>query len=51
MHPKDIGLSYDAIAHLWREAPIQSNGLPQLERALRFASQCALAALAALLSI
>lgn len=40
MHPKDIGLSYDAIAHLWREAPIQSNGLPQLERVLRFASQC-----------
>ena len=40
MHPKDIGLSYDAIAHLWHEAPIQSNGLPQLERALRFASQC-----------
>ena len=40
MHPKEIGNSYDAIAHIWRAPPIQSNGLPQLERGLRFANHC-----------
>ena len=37
MHPKETGQGYDAIAHIWREAPIQANGIPQLERALGFA--------------
>ncbi len=32
MHPKEIGQSYDASAHIWREPPIQSDGVPQLER-------------------
>jgi hypothetical protein len=27
MHPKEIGNSYDAIAHIWREPRIQSNAL------------------------
>ena len=40
MHPKEIGHSYDAIAHIWREPRIQSYGVPQLERALGFASHC-----------
>ncbi|PTR15991.1 methyltransferase family protein [Nitrosospira sp. Nsp2] len=37
MHLKETGQSYDAIAHIWREDRIQSNGIPQLERAIRFA--------------
>lgn len=36
MHPEDIGRSYDAIAHRWQEPDLQSNGIPQFERAIRF---------------
>jgi len=36
MHPDDIGRSYDTIAAKWREPHIQSNGIAQVERAIRF---------------
>ena len=37
MHPKEIGQNYDLIAHFGREDRLQANGIPQLERAIRFA--------------
>jgi 2-polyprenyl-3-methyl-5-hydroxy-6-metoxy-1,4-benzoquinol methylase len=37
MHPKEVGQNYDLIADLWREDRMQANGIPQLERAIRFA--------------
>lgn len=36
MSPKETGRSYDAIAHRWQSPQLQSNGIPQLERALQF---------------
>jgi SAM-dependent methyltransferase len=36
MRQDEIGQSYDAIAHLWREPYIQSIGMSQLDRALKF---------------
>ena len=36
MRPDEIGQSYDTIAHLWREPHIQSIGMSQLDRALKF---------------
>ena len=36
MRPDEIGRSYDAIAHRWQQPELQSNGIPQIERALRF---------------
>lgn len=36
MRPDEIGRGYDTIAHIWQEPRIQSNGLPQLERAIKF---------------
>ena len=36
MRPVEIGQSYDTIAHLWREPHIQSIGMSQLDRALKF---------------
>jgi hypothetical protein len=42
MHLKEIGKSYDAIAHIWREDRIQSNGISQVERPIRFARIAAL---------
>jgi len=36
MQPKEIGRSYDTIAHVWQEPHIQSNGIPQFERAIKF---------------
>ncbi len=36
MQPNEIGRNYDTIAHVWQEPTIQSNGLPQFERAIKF---------------
>jgi SAM-dependent methyltransferase len=36
MRPNAIGRSYDTIAHVWQEPQIQSVGISQLERALKF---------------
>lgn len=36
MHPREIGRNYDEIAHIWQESHIQSNGIPQFERAIKF---------------
>jgi|SRR5947209_668422 len=36
MRPDEIGRSYDTIAHLWQEPGLQSNGIPQHERAIKF---------------
>jgi len=36
MDPHEIGRSYDSIAYLWREPHLQSNGISQFERAIRF---------------
>ena len=36
MQPNEIGRSYDTIAHVWQEPQIQSNGIAQLERAVKF---------------
>ena len=36
MEPEIIGNSYDQIAEKWRDLPIQSYGMAQLERAVRF---------------
>ena len=36
MKPIEIGHSYDAIAHVWQESHIQSNGIAQFERAIQF---------------
>ena len=36
MQPNEIGRSYDTIAHVWQEPNIQSNGIPQFERAIKF---------------
>ena len=36
MRPNEIGRSYDTIAHVWQEPQIQSVGIPELERALKF---------------
>ena len=38
MNPTEIGRSYDAIAHVWQEPQIQSNGIRQFERALQFST-------------
>ncbi len=39
MHPNEIGRSYDQIAHIWQESHIQSNGIPQFERAIKFTKE------------
>ncbi len=36
MQPNEIGRSYDTIAHVWQEPNIQSNGISQFERAIKF---------------
>jgi SAM-dependent methyltransferase len=36
MRPDEIGRSYDAIANVWQEPHIQSNGIVQIERAIQF---------------
>jgi SAM-dependent methyltransferase len=36
MQPNEIGRSYDTIADDWQKPHIQSNGIPQLERAIKF---------------
>ncbi len=36
MQPNEIGRSYDTITNVWQESAIQSNGIPQLERAIQF---------------
>ncbi len=36
MQPEDVGRSYDEIAHRWQDPVLQSNGIAQHERALRF---------------
>ena len=44
MQPDEIARSYDSIAHVWREPHIQSSGISQFERAIRFTTirKCAL---------
>jgi SAM-dependent methyltransferase len=37
MQPEEIGRSYDTIAHVWQESNIQSNGISEFERAIKFA--------------
>jgi SAM-dependent methyltransferase len=36
LRPQEIGRSYDQLASKWQEAHLQTNGLPQFERAIRF---------------
>jgi len=36
MQPNEIGRNYDTIAHVWQGPTIQSNGIPQFERAIKF---------------
>ena len=36
MQPNEIGRSYDTIANVWQEPHIQSNGIAQFERAIKF---------------
>ncbi len=36
MDPAEIGRSYDEIAHVWLEPHLQTNGIAQFERAIRF---------------
>ncbi|HWB60608.1 MAG TPA: class I SAM-dependent methyltransferase [Chthoniobacteraceae bacterium] len=38
MQPEDTGRSYDTIAGQWRAPHLQTNGIAQMERALRFAA-------------
>ncbi len=36
MHPSEIAASYDTIAHRWLEPHLETNGIPQHQRALQF---------------
>ncbi|GEM_PF-2170305 len=36
MSPSELAKSYDAIAHVWQEPHLQTNGIVPFERALRF---------------
>jgi SAM-dependent methyltransferase len=39
MTPTALARSYDEIAHVWQEPHIQTNGIPQFERAISFTKQ------------
>jgi len=39
MHPHALARSYDEIAHVWQEPHIQTFGIAQFERAIRFTTQ------------